>query len=185
MSNSHETLLRNNRRAAALLVFFAVWPMMGGIGLAASTISRSTWLAVLGAGVALIGGYQVIRQLIWLLLPRLAVSGDCAVLYVNGLRPYRIPLEVVECFFIGQAPSQVRVRHPAGDRVQNVTVVVRLSERATDWHRKPVNPALARWCDGYITLLGDWCEPLNGDVVNRLNHRLAEIKRQSRARASV
>jgi hypothetical protein len=64
--------------------------------------------------------------------------------------------------------------------VENVTVVVRLAERAKSWHQRSVDPARGQWKDGYITILGAWCAPLDGEVVKRMNHRLAEVKRENR-----
>ena len=85
--------------------------------------------------------------------------------------PWRVPLNVVECFFIGQGPAMI-----PGDlqrQRQSVTVVVRLAEKATEWRERAVHPALAIWCDSHITIRGAWCEPLNQEVVERLNRRLA------------
>ena len=182
MRHQKEVLLTNNRRAAAILVVISAVPALLGMTLAWWARSRSlnTW-AIFGAIVAMVGLYQTLRQAAWLLSPRLALVGDEAWVYLDRLRPIRVPLEFVECFFIGQAPSQVKVAHPAGDRVENVTVVVRLADRAKEWKQRTVNATLGRWCDGYITINGDWCEPLNGDVVNQINRRLVEYKRRRRA----
>jgi hypothetical protein len=116
-----------------------------------------------------------------LIRPRLAITPRHLLVYLRGWYPWHVPLEAVECFFIGQAASPVQVRHPSGGRVETVTVVVRLAEKARQWHQRPIDPKQGSWKDGYITILGTWCEPLDGDVVNRMNHRLAEIKRARRA----
>jgi hypothetical protein len=59
-------------------------------------------------------------------------------------------------------------------KTETSTVVVRLAERATDWSHGDAHPLLAAWCDGYITLRGTWCEPLDLKVVDRLNRLLYE-----------
>ena len=51
------------------------------------------------------------------------------------------------------------------------------SDRAEAWHRQEVKPGLGKWCEGYITIRGTWCEPLSVGLVNRLNQRLAEVAR--------
>ena len=56
----------------------------------------------------------------------------------------------------------------------------KVSEAATEWHRRDVNVALGVWQEGYITLHGLWCERLNGEVLQRMNRRLVEIKRNRR-----
>jgi hypothetical protein len=58
------------------------------------------------------------------------------------------------------------------------TLVIRLADRATDWSNREIPPMVGRWCGGYITLNGAWCEPLSVELVNRLNGRLAEVQRQ-------
>jgi hypothetical protein len=46
-----------------------------------------------------------------------------------------------------------------------------------------VKPALGAWCDSYVTIRGTWCEPLNGELIRRLNRRLREVTEQTRAAA--
>ena len=94
---------------------------------------------------------------------------------ILGIFPIRVPIEVVECFFLGQGPADI----PAADsELQATNVIVRLAEVATQWHRVRVTRSLGHWCDGYITVRGMWCEPLDVKLVNRMNKRLAEAKKQ-------
>jgi hypothetical protein len=83
-----------------------------------------------------------------------------------------VPLEAVECFFLGQAEAG-----PSASQTKSMNVVVRLAERARTWHEHPVDTRLARWCGGYVTLYGLWCEPLGMERLRELNHQLAEAKR--------
>ena len=94
----------------------------------------------------------------------------------NG-SPIRVPLDVVEAFLMGQGSAMMSGRHRTREAT---TVVVRLAEVASDWARVDVHPRLASWCDGYITIRGTWCEPLDVGVVNRLNQQLADAKSNGR-----
>jgi hypothetical protein len=60
---------------------------------------------------------------------------------------------------------------------------IRLAERATEWAQRDVKPALGAWCGGYITIHGTWCEPLDIDLVNQLNKRLAAAHQAQRTSA--
>jgi hypothetical protein len=95
-------------------------------------------------------------------------------------QPIAVPLAIVEAFFLGQGPANL----PGGTSPQfeSVNLVARLSERATQWRSQNVDPRLGAWCDGYITVRGTYCEPLNIDLVHRLNRLLAEAKREPAAR---
>jgi hypothetical protein len=176
-----ETLLRTNRRAATVLCSAAATPVLLGASLLAWR-GRGEHPIISGIGGLLVcwGAYLFGRRLALLILPRLALGRGELLVYLRGLVPWRVPLDAVECFFIGQAPHRARWLRAAGRRVENVTVVVRLAERAAAWRQRDANPALGTWRDGYITLFGLWCEPLNGELVNRLNRHLAEAKRASR-----
>jgi hypothetical protein len=155
-------------------------PVIVGLTMIRFSISRPfSIIAIFGWLMMLGGGGLTVRQIWWLVLPRLACSEDELLVYLNGLRPSRVPLQVVECFFLGQAPSMIS--HPTGDIVESAAVVIRLAERAKQWHRQDVPQSMGRWCDGYITVRGTWCEPLDRDVVNRMNLSLAEIKRARKA----
>jgi hypothetical protein len=81
----------------------------------------------------------------------------------------------VEAFFLGQGPAKL----PGSPNAQQtVNLVARLAQRETDWARREVKPALGNWCDGYITIRGTWCEPLDNELVRRLNRRLKEVTKQ-------
>ena len=61
-------------------------------------------------------------------------------------------------------------------RQETVNLVARLAQRQTQWAQVEVKPALGNWAEGYITIRGTWCEPLNPELVRRLNRRLKEVK---------
>jgi hypothetical protein len=59
-----------------------------------------------------------------------------------------------------------------------VNLIARLSQRHTEWASQKVRPSLGRWCDGYVTIRGTWCEPLNSELIRRINRRLKEVKHE-------
>jgi hypothetical protein len=179
-----ETLLQSNRRAELVLVSLAAIPLGVGLLLFVLGVLRgTTWLSVAGILPAIYGLYEFVRQFLWWWQPRLALQGNELVVFLRQPRPYRVPVEFVECFFIGQAASTLRLRHPTGSRIESVTVVVRLAERAKQWRERPSNQAVGRWCDGYITIVGDWTDRLDGEVITRMNRRLVEYKKHQRQEA--
>jgi hypothetical protein len=180
MSKRPQVLLKNNTRASAALVILCLLPVIVGLLIAVFTTGQPTSIIAIFGWLMMLGGLGLtIRQIWWHILPRLACSEDELLVYLSGLRPSRLPLPVVECFFLGQAPSMIA--HPKGDEVESSAVVVRLAERATQWHRRDVPVSMGRWCDGYITVRGTWCEPLNQAVVSRMNSSLAAAKRAHKA----
>ena len=108
--------------------------------------------------------------------PRIGYANGHLSLDLKYGHAIQVPLEVVECFFLGQGPSFVGKAAVAQADASNV--VVRLAERATDWQHRDVHPRFGHWCDGYITIRGAWCEPIDVRVVERLNARLAAAKRE-------
>lgn len=176
-----EPLLRSNFRIAMLSMGFALFvTVAGGITLASAGGSRLTQVA--GSTLALVGFAWFLSTMRIVRRPRLGYCSGELLVYLHAGKPIRMPIDVVEVFFLGQGPAtgkdpRNRSEHPG---IVAANVVVRLSEAATEWHRRDVNVALGVWQDGYITVRGLWCEPLNGEVLRRMNRRLVEIKRNRR-----
>jgi hypothetical protein len=133
-----------------------MWYILGGILLAL-------------AGVAIYTIYQMISQ------PRLGYSAGYLLVYLEGSVPEKVPIDVVECFFRGQAEGLLRGAD--GRDAEVATVIVRLAESATQWHHRDVKPAFGMWCEGYITIRGTWCEPITTELMKQLNQRLVEAHR--------
>jgi hypothetical protein len=112
--------------------------------------------------------------------PRIAYQDGQVLFYLRSGSPIAIPVEFVEAFFLGQGPLALPGQPRHAD--STVNLVARISQRATAWSARDVKPALGRWCDGYVTICGAWCEPLNGEIVRRLNRRLLEVSESSQAR---
>lgn len=177
---SQEVWLRPNRRILAFGILILSLSLAGSVG-----------AIVLASNVAIFAGGWTVAALSLLLLlymirsylrPRLAYDAGHLLVYLGSARPHRVPIEVVECFFLGQGPSLLPA--PAlsseSDSPESSTIVVRLAESAEQWKHVEVTPSLGLWCDGYITIRGTWCEPINADRMKQLNHRLVETHREQR-----
>lgn len=173
--------LRPNRRA---LLFGMIVPgllLVAGLWLASSISVDSQWPALrwVGYGISTFAGVlAVLLQIAWW-KPRVGYEDGYLLAYLQSGAPFRIPIDIVECFFLGQTKTGMRA--PDGKEAETSTVVVRLAESAKDWHHRDIKHALGHWCDGYITINGTWCEPLSSDVLKQLNDKLIEIHRSRRS----
>ena len=165
--------LRPNTRALALGMILPTVAVLAGLALLVGF--ESPLVRIVGGLVASVGGALVLFLAWQMCLPRLAYDDGHLLVYLQGGRPLRLPLEIVECFLLGQAPTMLPGKRQ--EHAEAASVVIRLSETAHDWKQRDVKPALGKWCEGYITLRGTWCEPLDVKVVNRLNAQLAEAAR--------
>jgi len=172
-----EIWLRTNARA---LLFAMVLPAaVGLVGLVLlagiPTNQVPAWLRGVGAVLVAIS-LATIAALAWQLRkPRLAYRDGELLVWLRSGAPIRLPIDVVEGFLLGQAPSLLPGKRHR--QTETATLVVRIADRAEAWHRQEVKPQLGKWCEGYITIRGTWCEPLSIGLVNRLNQRLAEVAR--------
>jgi len=172
-----QTLLRTNRRALAA---GCVPPaLLAVICLGILSVSRPS--SALGIASFAVGGLFLVFSVATMVglfvmacLPRVAVTADHLLVYLRGFAPYQVPLDAVECFFQGQGPAEFK----SADESRTTNVVVRLAERATDWHDKPVKRPLGEWSDGYIVIRGTWCEPISETKLRALNSDLASVKRR-------
>lgn len=172
-----EVWLKQNTRAilfgtvppALLVLLAALW--LGWWGASAGAWARGlAWLIVALGVVALANlGFQL-RQ------PRIAYQGGRLLLNLRGGPPLQVPIDVVEAFLLGVGPAMLS--GDDADTRETRVLNIRLAERAEEWAHREVKPALGKWCGGYITIRGTWCEPLNVTLVNRLNQRLAEVQKQ-------
>ena len=169
-----ETWLRPNRRALGLgtlppLVLSGIggWMVVGDESVAGG------WWRWLGAAVALLSAGLVVALLVQLRRPRVAYGDGRVLFYLQSGPPIAVPVSVVESFFLGRGPSLLPGQ--AGTTQKTVNLVARLSRREPQWAEREVKPALGQWCDHYVTMRGTWCEPLNEELVRRLNRRLKEV----------
>jgi hypothetical protein len=167
--------LRTNRRV--LLVPVAVFAILEVVGFVAVFDPWDVGWAMRGPGIALIvlANFAILAAIILARQPRIAYADGNVLFYIRLGRPVAIPIEVVECFLMGEGPVLL-----PGERYAKTvasTVVARLAERAEEWQHGDFHPLLAAWCDGYVTIRGTWCEPLSVDVVHRLNRLLYDASR--------
>jgi hypothetical protein len=176
-----EVWLRTNRRALALGMILPALLVLGGVWLIVLDRLQGVglWASVVG-GIVTLGGLGLAAQLLyWMRLPRLAYASGHLLVYLDSSDPIRVPIDVVECFFIGQGASQLPKLE--GQEPETANVIVRLAEAASEWKHRDVRPSLGHWCESYITINGAWCEPLGGEAIKRLNARLVQVHRELRA----
>lgn len=168
--------LRQN--TAALMFGIVPATMVAFVGLSLTGLLvpiDHPWIHWVGWTLLIPGGVLATLLFVEVFRPRLSYVDGKLLVHVRAGPPYRVPIEIVECFLLGQGPSLL-----SGKKNRNretVTLVIRLAERADDWVQRETKPALAGWCGGHITLRGTWCEPLDVKLVNRLNARLDEVQR--------
>jgi hypothetical protein len=179
-SRRTEVWLYSNRRVLAISMIPAA--ALVGVGLllqsgAASFVVRAmAWLLVLLGGALIVGLLGQWRR------PRIAYRDGQVLFHLRAGTAIAAPAHVVEAFFIGQGPAHLPVVD--SNARETVNLVARLSQKAPEWAHMDVKEALGRWSDGYVSIRGTWCEPLNGELVRRLNHRLREIHLEQKAAES-
>lgn len=127
------------------------------------------WRPVVGTIVAAPVVLLVAAALWHVQRPRIAYERGHVLLRVRFGAAVRVPVRLVECFLVVNAPGALgkRRRH-----VPTTSIVVRIDERAEEWARVETDRRLAVWCGSQVTLLGTWCEPIDLDLVRRLNRYL-------------
>jgi hypothetical protein len=171
-----ETWLAPNRRVLAL----ALLPvgLLGGASAAVVLGSAPPVVRGLAVAVLLVSLVLAMGLTLQWLRPRIAYCQGEVLFYLRARSPIAVPVEVVEAFFLGQGPAQLP---GASDQTETVNLVARISQRAPQWAHQEVKVALGRWCDGYVTIRGTWCEPLTGEVIRRLNRRLREVSQLNKS----
>jgi len=115
-------------------------------------------------------------------IPRIAYDDGRVRFFVRFGPPVEVPLEHVEAFLIGRGP--IFFTDDRQVTTETTTLLVRIAERAVDYHNVATAPLLAAWCGNQATIRGTWTEPLGLELVNRLNQRLYDVK-QARKSAKV
>lgn len=170
-----EVWLQSNRRVLALgLAPVAAVTALGALMLATVESSAARLLAWVLIGAAAVLALAIARQF---RRPRIAYRDGKVLFQLRAGPPIKVPRESVEAFFLGQGPAYLTVAQDRGS--ESVNLVARLSQKSPEWMHVDVKPALGHWCDGYVTIRGTWCEPLNGDLIRRLNARLRELRAAS------
>ncbi len=180
----YQIWLQSNRRILLLgMILPAVLLAVGLIVVWAKPLEAVNWLQVIGWILLVAGLLLFVILAIQFRLPRLAYANDSLLVFLQATRPLQVPVEIVECFFLGTGGGQIPGKAAEDLPVRNL--VIRLAEKAVDYHQREVKPALGLWQDGYITIYGAWCEPLDVEMVMRLNSLLAEVKQSEHPRSVV
>lgn len=172
-----EVWLRTNARAMAFGMVLPIGVAALGAVLLFGVPGHvpALWIRAVGVLALGLGLLLAVGMLAQLWRPRLAYCNGQLLVGLTAGAPLTVPIEHVECFWIGQAPALLPGK--SHRHVDAASLVVRIAESAADWHQRDVKPQLGAWCGGYITIRGTWCEPLSVPLVNRLNERLAEVTR--------
>jgi hypothetical protein len=175
-----EVWLKTNRRALGLgMVPPAIVGMFSAAALAWSIATGKHWLVQLVLVVVTAAPLWMIGELLYAITrPRVGYEGGDLLVFLEPARPTRVPIDIVEVFFLGQGPSVLPKLKGREPETQNV--IIRLAESASDWKHRDVRPSFGEWCEGYITIRGSWCEPITPGLMRRLNERLAAIQRERR-----
>ena len=170
--------LRGNARPACLLVGAA---LATGTGLAILAVLPPTRAVAMPVAIAfaLVAGPLVAGLALAGSQPRLARRGGVLRVRLAPLVAHDVPLESVECFFMGShvLPAPDGRDDQPGRRVG--TLVMRIAERAAAWQARPTFAAWGTWAEGAVVFDGRWCEPLSVELARRLSGRLVEAKRES------
>jgi hypothetical protein len=173
-----ETWLKPNRRAILIGAVLPAASAVLGMWLAFAPIGTqsrfSQWTGLL---LLVVGSIVLLMLIRHLRRPRVSYGDGHVHFYLKSGLPIVVPVEVVEAFFLGQGSAKLPVGLCRQD--ETVNLVARLSQRHTQWAHQEVKPALGNWCEGYVTIRGTWCEPLNSELIRRLNRRLKEVKTEA------
>jgi hypothetical protein len=178
-----EVWLRTNRRALALgMLVPGSLAASGAGGLAWSNLTGQHWMWTAAFLPLAVLPVWMLGELVYAMFqPRLAYADGELLVYLEPTRATCVPIEIVECFFLGQGAGELPKLQGREPETQNV--VVRLAESASLWKHRDVRPSIGYWCEGYITLRGAWCEPITPALMKRLNQRLIEVQRERKAAA--
>jgi hypothetical protein len=158
----------------------AIISLAGAGALGWSVWAGSPWWIQLPLVLLAAGPLWMMGELLYAATrPRIGYEPDHLLVFFEPSRPERVPIELVECFFLGQGDSALPALRGREPETQNV--IVRLAEAASEWKHRDVRPAIGHWCESYITLRGSWCEPITPGLMRRLNERLAQVHRERKA----
>ncbi len=173
-----EVWLKTNRR---VLGAASILPSFGILASLAVGWFADGWIRWLALAMAFVCIGVTAMLLTAMRRPVLERDGQHLLVYLTSGKPQRIPLELVEVFFRGEGPVEPEKEDESPNAAN---IVVRLAERAHDWQHRDVKKQLGHWCEGYITIRGMWCEPIDQPLMEHLNQRLIAAHRERRAEAA-
>ena len=172
--------LKPNQRALTASIVMPLAIIVGAALMLTGVLGDVHWViqGVTG-GLALVSVFAVVVLVKWFCHPRLAYEDGVLLVNLNAGPALKVPIDLVEVFFAGQSDSHMTKTFQQTNSVtpESRTIVVRLAERATQYHSRTVMPRLGSWEHGYIVVRGTWCEPINREVIKRLNKQLVAAHR--------
>src|SRR2546430_2446782 len=123
-----EIWLRTNARAVWFGAFVPTLIGLIGLMLALGLPGHppAAWVRVVGAILAVLGGLTVLLFIGQLRKPRLAYSQGHLLVALRSGPPLRVPIEAVECFWLGQAPSLLPLKRH--QHAETSAVIIRLAD---------------------------------------------------------
>lgn len=169
-----EVWLKGNVRPALGLVLLLTAAVAGG-AVIVLLANPPVWVAWVTGGVGFLLAVGA-AALTWAATqPRIERRGSLLRVRLSPHAAHDVPLEIVECVFLGSQP--IGAADAEAQRLRVGTLVVRLAERAADWRERSTFKPWGSWQDGHVVVDGRWCEPLSLDVARGVSARLVEAKR--------
>ena len=174
--------LRSNLRLAGLLAVIASFLFLSSLAICGVAL----WFSGGLSGVAFLfsAGLGILSCIIGYLAftakqGRIFLKDSELIVRIGPASVERLPLDAVECFFLGSQPLDHSGNPVASDEAafRVGTLVVRVAERYGHLASGRRGP-WACWEDGYLVVDGRWSEPLVVETLRRINGRLAVAKRQ-------
>ena len=107
--------------------------------------------------------------------PRLSYRQGMLRVRLSPLVLHEVPLESVECFFLGSSAVDSGRKTAVTRRVG--TLVMRIADRSIAWQERPTFTPWGQWKEGAVVFDGRWCEPLSIGVARGLSAKLVDAKR--------
>jgi len=174
--------LRSNLRLAGLLAVIASFLFLSSLAICGVAL----WFTGGLSGVAFLfsAGLGILSCIIGYIAftakqGRIFLKDSELIVRIGPSSVERLPLDAVECFFLGSQPLDHSGDPIASDEAafRVGTLVVRVAERYGHLASGRRGP-WACWEDGYLVVDGRWSEPLVVETLRRINGRLAVAKRQ-------
>ena len=182
-SGNRDIWIRGNRRAFGAVLIPSLLCFAAATFLLTPAVSEIhiAWriVAAIVAGFSLV---VIISLLYWIFRPLLAYQNGNLLVYLNPPHVIKVPIDLVEVFFAGQSDSFMPTpnSHRTDELSESRNIVIRLAERATDYHERKVKPIFGSWQEGYIVVRGTWTEPIDKETLRFLNKSLVAAHRQQK-----
>ncbi len=179
MPSSRVIWLHGNRRVLRLGLITSA--LLFALSVATAIWTPVEWIRWVAIASAVLLAYVGCLCIYLMSQPRLSYANGLLSVHLTTGSPLQVPIEVVECFFLGQGPALLPTAFGDRDKLEETSnIIVRLAESAEEWKHHDVKPTLGLWCDSYITIRGAWCEPINADLMKRLNDQLIAAHRDAK-----